>query len=507
LRFFRIRSLTLKLMLILLVVALSGAMLLYYYARQATQQEFGQYVLDSGQVTFINTAAAYYEVNGSWSGIIEYMRSHARTQTPAAPDDPSQQTQQTSMTRTDGSDNAPQSQPQTTTRTDGSNNEPQQQPPQQRFMQSPWPFLLVDKDGYVVWPAGPYREGDLLPQSELVRGTEVKVNDAVVGTVLTTAAAPELDPREQQYLDRTNQALIKAALGAAAFAMLLGFLLARTLTTPLRELTMAIRAMAHGKLNQAVPVRSKDELGELAVSFNQMSADLARSNELRRQMTADIAHDLRTPLSVITGYLESLRDGVLKPTPERLDVLYGEAQHLNRLVDDLRTLSLADARELPIIYQRTQPAALLERLVAGYQHQAERNGVALCVDLAGHLPAVEVDVERMVQVLSNLVSNALRYTPPGGRITLGARQEAGWLVLTVQDTGTGIAPEVLPHVFERFYRGDRARTQSNDESGLGLAIAKSIVELHGGQISATSDGVGKGSTFAVRLPIDAVALR
>ena len=340
-----------------------------------------------------------------------------------------------------------------------------------------------------------------MPQNELARGTAVEVNGQVVGTVLTTAAAPELDPRELQYLDRTNQALLKAALGATAIAVLLGFLLARTLTTPLRELTSAIRAMARGKLNQAVPVRSRDELGELTTAFNQMSADLVRSNELRRQMTADIAHDLRTPLSVVTGYLESLRDGVLKPTPERLDVLYSEAQHLNRLVDDLRTLSLADAKELPITPQRAQPRDLLDRLAAGYQHQAEQNHIALCVESSAGLPDIYMDVERMAQVLGNLISNALRYTPPGGQITLGARREDGTVVLTVKDTGAGIAPEVLPHVFERFYRGDPARTQSGDESGLGLAIAKSIVELHGGQINAASDGLGCGSTFSVCLPI------
>ena len=488
-RFLKIRSLAVKLMLILLVVALSGVILLYVFARQATQQEFGQYLLDSGQVTFITNASTYYEANGSWTGVGEYIRTHLRNQTPAAQANTPQQTPI-----------VPDNSSQQTTLTE-SNPPQQQQPPQQHFQQSPMPFLLVDQKGYVVWAAGPYRLGDLVPQDELARGTAVKVNDAVVGTVLTTASAPELDPRELQYLERTNQALIKAALGAAAFAVLLGFLLARTLTTPLRELTLAIRAMAHGKLSQAVPVRSKDELGELTMSFNLMSADLARSNELRRQMTADIAHDLRTPLSVITGYLESLRDGVLKPTPERLDVLYSEAQHLNRLVDDLRTLSLADARELPMVYQRAEPGALLERLAAGYQHQAEQNKVALCIESPDDLPEVEVDIERMVQVLSNLVSNALRYTPPGGKLTLSARQEDGCVVLGVQDTGAGIAPEVLPHVFERFYRGDRARTQSSDESGLGLAIAKSIVELHGGQISAASDGIGKGSTFFIHLPI------
>ena len=490
--FFNIRSLAVKLILILLVVALSGALLLYVFARQTTQQEFGQYLIDSGQVAFINHAASYYEANGTWEGVAEYLRSHPRSQAPAAADNAPRQTPAASidvgqqMTRT-------------------SNNPPpqdQQQPPQQqRFPDSPWPFLLVDEQGHVVWAAGPYHIGDLVPQSELDHGSAVKVNGTAVGTVIVTASAPELDPREKQYLERTNQALIKAALGAAAFAMLLGFLLSRTLTTPLRELTQAIRAMAHGKLQQAVPVRSKDELGELTASFNQMSADLARSNELRRQMTADIAHDLRTPLSVITGYLESLRDGVLKPTPERISVLYDEAQHLNRLVDDLRTLSLADARELPMVYQQIQPTALLERLAAGYQHQAEQNQITLSVACPADMPQVEIDIERMVQVLSNLVSNALRYTPSGGKVTLSACQEGAWVVLGVQDTGAGIAPGVLPHVFERFYRGDRARTQSSDESGLGLAIAKSIVELHGGCISAASAGLGKGSMFSIRLPI------
>jgi signal transduction histidine kinase len=358
----------------------------------------------------------------------------------------------------------------------------------------------VDSGGHVLWAAGPYHEGDQINASELARGTPVQINGQAVGAVLTTAAAPELDPREQQYLDRTNRAVLLAALGATVIAVLLGFLLARTLTTPLRELTTAIRAMAGGKLNQAVPVRSQDELGELATTFNQMSADLARSNELRRQMTADIAHDLRTPLSVLLGYLESLRDGVLKPTPERLDVLYGEAQHLTRLVEDLRTLSLADAHELSINCRSVPPRALLDRLAADYQHQAGQCGVSLCVEADEKLPVINVDEERMMQVLGNLVSNALRYTPRGGWITLGARASDHQVTLMVRDNGAGMTPEVLPHVFERFYRGDESRTQSSGESGLGLAIAKSIVELHGGQISAESAGPGTGSTFAIVLP-------
>jgi signal transduction histidine kinase len=259
--------------------------------------------------------------------------------------------------------------------------------------------------------------------------------------------------------------------------------------------------MATGELKQQVSVHSQDELGELAAAFNQMSADLARANHLRRQMTADIAHDLRTPLTVMTGYLESLRDGVLKPSTARFEVMYNEAQHLQRLVEDLRTLSLTDAGELLLHRQPVAPQALLERGAAAFRHRAERQNVTLQVNTDQGLPEINVDPERMAQVLGNLISNALRYTPEGGQIILSARQQADALVLAVQDSGAGIKPEALAHVFERFYRGDASRQQQDGESGLGLAIARSLVETHGGWITAQSDGIGCGSTFAVYLPL------
>jgi signal transduction histidine kinase len=257
--------------------------------------------------------------------------------------------------------------------------------------------------------------------------------------------------------------------------------------------------MATGELEQQVVVRSRDELGELAAAFNQMSADLARASELRRQMTADIAHDLRTPLTVITGYLESLRDGVLQPSPARFDTIYNEAQQLQRLVEDLRTLSLADAGELPLNRQLVSPQELLEGLVAAYKHQAERQSIALHWQAEPGLPAINVDADRMMQVLSNLVSNALRYTPAGGQIALTAAQRGAGVQLTVQDNGAGIAREALPHIFERFYRGDPARQQHDGESGLGLAIARSIVEAQGGTIAVQS-ALGAGTTFTIMLP-------
>jgi signal transduction histidine kinase len=321
----------------------------------------------------------------------------------------------------------------------------------------------------------------------------------VVGTVLTTGEVPAPNSIEQQYIDSVNRSLLIAALGGAVIALLLGLFLARSLTRPVRELTTATRTLASGKPGQPVPVRSADELGELAASFNQMSADLVRANQSRRQMTADIAHDLRNPLTVIGGYLESLQDGKLSPTSERIAVMQGEVHHLQRLVEDLRTLSLADAGDLALHFQSIAPADLLRRVAAAYQQQADQQQVSLFVDVEPNLPAARLDPERMEQVLGNLVSNALRYTPESGEIRLTASRGDGPLTLVVRDTGSGIPADVLPHIFERSYRGDSSR--SGDESGLGLAIARSIVELHGGSIQVASEP-GQGSVFSITLPLD-----
>jgi signal transduction histidine kinase len=255
--------------------------------------------------------------------------------------------------------------------------------------------------------------------------------------------------------------------------------------------------MAQGQLRQQVPIRSQDELGELAQSFNQMSADLARATQARKQMTADIAHDLRNPLTVISGYLESLQDGKLQPTAERFATMQAEVQHLQGMVEDLRTLSLADAGELKLHIQPINPGELLEHVAAIYQHQAGQQKVQIKVKAEPGLSEIKVDPERMEQALGNLIGNALRYTPEGGEISLVAEQTAGRLIVSVQDNGSGIPPEILPHIFERSYRGDPAR--SGDESGLGLAIVKSIIELHGGSVSAASQP-GGGSCFSLTLP-------
>lgn len=450
------RSLRFKLILAFLVVSLVGGVLAAVLARRFTVREFNNLVLERARENYIAQVTDYYETYGTWKGVAVLFQifGNPGQVLPAQPGDP---------------------------------------------MILPPAFALTDPEGYVIVSAGEFSTGQRVSTGDLCRSISIIVNGQTVGYVVNTRVSPRMDTRERDYLMRTNRALMISAIGAGLISILLGVILARSLSSPLRALTAAARKVAKGERVQTIPVKSRDELGELTGAFNQMSAEIAQAAELRKQMTADIAHDLRTPLTVMSGYLEGMREGVLKPNRERLDILYSEVRHLSRLVEDLRTLSLADAGELSVNRHPADPAEMVKDAVATFEVLAKKNKVALKVDAAMGLPQVNVDVERIGQVLENLVSNALRYTPEGGTVSLAARQAGGMIELIVADNGGGIAPDVLPHVFERFYRGDAAR--QGDESGLGLAIARSIVELHGGKITASSAGIGKGSTFTIQLPV------
>ncbi len=321
------------------------------------------------------------------------------------------------------------------------------------------------------------------------------------GRYLTASEPPGLNPQEAQFLQRTNEALIFAMLGALLVALAIGILLARTLTRPLQALTHAAQSITQGQLEQEVKVSANDEIGQLAVAFNRMSQEVARVNQLRRQMTADIAHDLRTPLTVISGYVESIRDGDLKPTPERFALIYSEIERLQNLVGDLRMLSMADAGELSLNPQSLSPKNLLERAAALFRHQAEGQNVAIQVKAGDDLPNFRVDEARMIQVLGNLISNALRYTLSGGTIILAAQSFGDELEIRVEDTGVGIPEDELPHIFNRFHRGDKSRHTETGETGLGLAIVKALVEAHGGSVMAESKP-GEGTTIRLVFPIN-----
>jgi signal transduction histidine kinase len=359
---------------------------------------------------------------------------------------------------------------------------------------------LANENGRVI-SAGPgYQIGEKVQQIDLENCIPIEVNGESVGTLVMGRSPFERNPREEEFIQRTNRMLVISALGASIVALLIGIFLSRTLTRPIHELTEATHAVAKGELGAQVSVHSKDELGELAKSFNKMSTDLARSTEVRKQMTADIAHELRTPLSLIIGHAEAVHDGVLPPNKENFEIIREEALRLEHLVDDLRTLSLADAGELSIHRQAVSPQKLLNDIQVTYQHIAVQKNVNIVVEIPSELPMLDIDPGRMTQVLTNITENALRHTPEGGQINLTAQNLGDGVLLSIQDSGPGIQGQDANRIFERFYRADASRTRDEGGSGLGLAIAKSIVLAHNGKIWAESEP-GHGLTVIIKLPI------
>jgi signal transduction histidine kinase len=257
--------------------------------------------------------------------------------------------------------------------------------------------------------------------------------------------------------------------------------------------------MAQGDLSQRVETRSRDEIGVLGKAFNKMAGDLETAEAQRRQMTADIAHELRNPLSIIRGNLEAMIDGIYVPDDEHLTTIYEEALLLQRLVEDLRLLTLADAGQLTLIRTDVDLADLLSGVANSALAVAQDGGIALHVDVPQDALIAQGDAGRLRQIIGNLVSNAIRYTPQGGTITLHAHQDDENVVIDVADTGHGIASQDLDRVFDRFYRADTARDRASGGSGLGLAIAKALVQAHGGTIDVQSE-LGQGTTFTIVIP-------
>ncbi|MBL8078566.1 MAG: HAMP domain-containing protein [Anaerolineales bacterium] len=445
------RSITTKLILAFLFVSLISIGTIVVLTRFSANREFTKFISNQYEAELVEELEGYYAKSTSWDGINEAAIGHMQNQFGPENDRPSN-------------------------------------------------FCIADLNGLIIRESFTHKLGDMVPPDVLETSLAITVDEKTVGYLLIDKPPDRRDPMETEFVRRLDSSLLLTAVGTIILAFIFGAVISRTITKPIRELTNATHAMAAGKLGQKVAVRSKDEIGELAQSFNKMNDELAHSFNLRKQMTADIAHELRTPLSLIIGHAEAVNDGVLPPTHENFEIIREEAERLEKLVTDLRTLSLADAGELPLDFQSVDINKLLNDTKTHYMVQLNQKRITLDLEPASDILKVNLDPVRFSQVLMNILDNALRYTPEDGRISISTKQSKHEVEITIQDSGEGVTPEEASHLFDRFYRADESRTRDDGGSGLGLAIAKSIVEMHKGVIWAESEK-GKGLRTIIQLPI------
>lgn len=443
------RSITTKLILAFLLVSLISIGTIVVLTRFSTHREFDKFVSNQYQAELVENLGNYYQANNSWEGVDQAHLGYMPNQM-------------------------------------GSAGQPSN-------------FCVTDLDGIVVRGSFSHNVGDVVSPETLENAISIKDDEKTVGYLLIERPPDRRDPMQDEFSKRIDFSLLITGIGTIIMAFLFGAVISQTITKPIRELTSATHAVASGKLGQQVAVRSKDEIGELAQSFNKMNDDLARSFNLRKQMTADIAHELRTPLSLIIGHAEGVHDGVLQPTRENFEIIREEAERLEKMVNDLRTLSLADAGELSLEVQSVDVNKLLSDIKTHYMVQLNQKRITLDLEPDSDILQVDLDPVRFSQILMNVLDNAIRYTSEDGHIMIATKQLKDTAQVTIQDSGEGVTAEEASHLFDRFYRADESRTREDGGSGLGLAIAKSIVEMHHGKIWAESEK-GQGLRTIIQLP-------
>lgn len=309
-----------------------------------------------------------------------------------------------------------------------------------------------------------------------------------------------------------NEVLLVAALLSFVSAVIVSTFVTRRIVRPIQQMTAVSQRIANGRYDERVQVHGDDELADLGRAFNQMAHELTQTENQRRRLVGDVAHELRTPLSSIKSVMEGLQDGVLPAKPETFANVEQEVSRLQRLVNDLSELSRAEAGQIPLERQPVHPKALIDSAVSRLSMQFADKQVAIHVDVPPNLPAIDVDPARITQVLLNLLGNALQYTPTGGQVTLHCdliendtqelvNEGDAFIQIRVEDSGIGLTPEQLNRIFERFYRVEKSRSRAGGGSGIGLTISKHLVEAHNGRLTATSQGLNKGSTFIITLPV------
>ena len=367
----------------------------------------------------------------------------------------------------------------------------------------PHRLLLTTRDRRVIAVARDLRDMKVSVSADdqlTIAGRGVRmVLGGIPPTEIGDAYVYLLPSREPQRLPATaslDRRLLITFSAAMIAALLLTILLSRRITRPVERLTTAVQTMARGGRPAHVDVSGRDEIAQLARSFNAMADALGEQEALRQRMVSDVAHELRTPLTNLRCELESIQDGLATADPRRIASLHQEVLHLGRLVDDLQELAIAEAGSLPLQLARIDLAATVAHVVERFEAESERRAIAL----SHRVDHVEIDADatRIAQIVRNLLSNALRHTPEGGRIDVDVRREGQHAIVTVSDNGGGIPEGELERIFERFYRVDESRTRERGGAGLGLAIARRLVELHGGSIRA--ENAGGGARFTVSLP-------
>ncbi len=481
------RSLWLKLMGAFLLIVLVGGGIDTYLVSRSTRTQFSQYIDQNGRVfaqQFAPTLAQYYSRQGNWQGVESLLDNPWGSNMMG--DGMGMMMGEQNWGAWQGWDGM------------GMNGE------MGMGDSNPWNMmgirlLLADAQGTIVADSAALDTGKTVASTDLAQGVPILVANQQVGTLLPVSAGANVSGAAGEFVSSVNQSTWLAGGIAAVVALVLGSILFFQIVSPVQKLTNAAQKIAAGDLGQRIPTQSQDEIGTLATAFNQMADSLAQHEELRRNLIADVAHELRTPLTIIQGNLEAMLDGILPTSPEEIATLRDEAAMLTRLVTDLRLLSLAESGQLKLERAKINVVELITRAVEPFRLQAQSSEVQLNLDLASNLPPIEVDVDRMTQVMRNLLGNSLRHTPAGGRVTVACQSHKPQeLSVTVSDTGEGIPPDDLPYIFDRFYRADKSRSRASGGSGIGLAIVKQLVEAHGGRVWVDSKP-GQGATFGFTL--------
>jgi len=468
----------------LVIIALGGLVTSVFTSR-ATLRAFDLYTTRSGQIWARRLApdlADYYSLTNSWQGIDFFLQETSLIQ------------QHQPMMGQGSGKNNPQA---------DSSDESMMGALGQRL-------ILADNEGVVIYDSLNELTGNQLTQIEIIKGIPVIVNKNIVGTLLVTPGSQSATTTlANEFQTSVRRAIFSSTLIASITALALGALLFFQITAPMRKLQKAALAIAEGDLSQRVEIQGEDEFAQLGETFNKMAANLSQAEVHRQHLMADVAHELRTPLTAIQGTIEGMQDGILPCDADQLTTLLAETTLLNRLIEDLRLLSLAETKQLKLVRQPIDINNLIEQIVERSLPHANLKEIKLSHQLQTGLPALQMDPDRIAQILNNLINNAMRYTPKDGVIEISTVQpnSLGPVIISVKDSGTGISAEDLPHVFDRFYRADKSRSRASGGSGLGLAIVKELVEAHGGTIKVESPVFesesqdGKGTCFVMEFPI------